>query len=79
MPQNNMPLNTGADPFDEIVRLVVYARDNEMPQENRIIYLQEAIIRLAEECRLMRIGQSNIARSLQERAARALKKNGRGK
>ncbi len=69
MPQNNMPLKTGADPFDEIVGLVVYARDNEMPHENRFIYLQEAIIRLAEECKLMRIGQSNIARNLQEHAA----------
>lgn len=71
MPQNGMPFKMAkpGDQFAEIIGMVVYARDNEMPAENWRIYIQEAIIQLATECQLLAIGQSNMAGHLQDHMA----------
>jgi hypothetical protein len=63
MPQNGMPLKK-KDPFDTIVEIVL-AGDN-VHEIQQIQYLREALLQLATECKLLAIGQSNMAGHLQD-------------
>ena len=65
MPQNNMPMKF--DPLAVWDHIEALARDSyEAGEFHGAQMLREAVIQLAQECKLMAIGQTNIARNLQE-------------